>query len=95
VKCDPASHVIFEGFRVGENFYTDFCVQLLRNLMLQVPSLHEFRFDGYSSVSRTSPLLNGLVGEVKAYQKRVIWGPDLAWGNMDIEQMLGDMSLGA
>ncbi|KAF2465281.1 uncharacterized protein BDR25DRAFT_85952 [Lindgomyces ingoldianus] len=69
VECDPASDPIFEGFRVGSGFYTEFSVNLLRGLLAQLPSISEVEFDAYPSVLKSSPLLEALVAEVKTNKK--------------------------
>lgn len=79
VEIDPASNEVFEGFCVGQNFYTDYSVGLLRALLAQVPSFSEVEFDAYPSVSKSSPLLRGLVEETKLNQKRIAWGPERGW----------------
>ena len=98
VECDPASHPIFEGFRNGEDFYTTFSVELVRSFMAQVPPLAEIEFDAYPSVERTSPLLQGLVHEAKAWLKRVTWGPERGWDKIvevNLAGIMGKLSLGA
>ncbi|KAF1846214.1 uncharacterized protein K460DRAFT_406434 [Cucurbitaria berberidis CBS 394.84] len=79
IEIDPASNEIFEGFRVGQDFYTEYCVNLLRGLLAQVPSVNEVEFDAYPSVSKSSPLLEGLLVETKLNQKRITWGPERGW----------------
>jgi hypothetical protein len=79
VEIDPASNEVFEGFRVGTNFYTEYCVGLLRSLLAQLPSINDVEFDAYPSVSKSSPLLKGLVDETKLNQKRIAWGPERGW----------------
>jgi len=81
VECDPASSDIFEGFRhpQGEEFYTTFSVGLVQALFAQLSALSKIEFDAYPSVSRTSPLLKGLVAEAKAGQKKIVWGPERGW----------------
>lgn len=97
VEIDPASNDIFEGFRVGQNFYTEYCVALLRSLLAQAPSISEVEFDAYPSVSKSSPLLKGLVDETKLHQKRIAWGPERGWDKIievDLANVLQKMGLG-
>ncbi|KAH7377387.1 hypothetical protein BKA66DRAFT_422431 [Pyrenochaeta sp. MPI-SDFR-AT-0127] len=97
VEIDPASNEIFEGFRVGQNFYTEFCVSLLRGLLAQIASIGEVEFDAYPSVSKSSPLLNGLLEETKLNQKRIAWGPERGWDKIvevDLVNVLQKMGLG-
>lgn len=96
VEIDPASNEVFEGFRVGQNFYTEYCVGLLRSLLAQVPSISEVEFDAYPSVSKSSPLLKGLVDETKLNQKRIAWGPERGWDTIvevDLANVLQKMGL--
>ena len=96
VEIDPASNEVFEGWRVGNNFYTEYCVGLLRGLLAQVPSINDVEFDAYPSVSRSSPLLQGLIEETKLNQKRVAWGPERGWDKIvevDLAGVLQKMGL--
>jgi hypothetical protein len=98
VEIDPASNDVFEGWRVGNNFYTEYCVGLLRGLLAQVPSIDDVEFDAYPSVSKSSPLLKGLVEETKLNQKRVAWGPERGWDKIvevDLADVLQKMGLDA
>ena len=79
VEIDPESSEIFQGFRVGTSFYTEYCVGLLRNLLAQLPSVGQVEFDAYPSVSKDSPLLKRLVEETKLNQKRIAWGTERGW----------------
>ncbi|KAF2822421.1 hypothetical protein CC86DRAFT_372941 [Ophiobolus disseminans] len=96
VEIDPESSEIFQGFRVGTSFYTEYCVGLLRALLAQVPSIATVEFDAYPSVSKESPLLKGLVGETKLNQKRITWGPERGWDKIvdgDLASVLGKLGL--
>ena len=98
VECDPASDMIFEGFRIGQDFYTEFCVDLVRSILAQVSSLREVEFDAYPSVQKTSPLLQGLQNEAKAEQKRITWGPERGWDKIvevNLANVLQGLSLGS
>lgn len=98
VEIDPASDDVFEGFRVGTNFYTEYCVDLLRTLIAHVPSIHEVEFDAYPSVSKSSPLLKGLMNEAVLNQKRITWGPERGWDKIvevDLASVLQKMGIGA
>ena len=98
VELDPAASEIFEGFRTGEkSFYTEYCVGLLRALLAQIPSVGEVELDAYPSVSRDSPLLQGLLDEAKLNQKRIVWGPERGWDaivDKDLVGILEKMGLG-
>lgn len=97
VECDPASHPIFEGFRNGEDFYTEFGVNLVRSFFAQAPSLAQVEFDAYPSVSKSSPLLQGLIHEAKAQNKRISWGPERGWDKIvevNLASIMENLSLG-
>ncbi|KAL9118513.1 MAG: hypothetical protein Q9187_004943 [Circinaria calcarea] len=74
IECDP-SHEIFNGFRIGKEFYTDFAGDLLRKVMARLPVLNQIQFDGYPSVSRKGQLMTRLLEEAKAGDIKVTWGP--------------------
>ncbi|EMD95667.1 hypothetical protein COCC4DRAFT_29320 [Bipolaris maydis ATCC 48331] len=96
VEIDPASDAVFEGFRVGNNFYTEYCVGLLRGLLAQVPSINDVEFDAYPSVSKSSPLLAGLIEETRLNQKHIAWGPERGWDKIvevDLANVLQKMGL--
>ncbi|KAF2844633.1 hypothetical protein T440DRAFT_473231 [Plenodomus tracheiphilus IPT5] len=98
IEIDPASNEVFEGFRVGQNFYTEYCVGLLRALLAQVSTISEVEFDAYPSVSKTSPLLKGLLDETKLNQKSVTWGPERGWEKIvevDLVKVLQNLGLDA
>ncbi|ORY08074.1 hypothetical protein BCR34DRAFT_15100 [Clohesyomyces aquaticus] len=63
VQCDPASDETFAGFRVGPEFYTEFCLGILRGLVEILMGLEEVEFDAWVSVPKSSPLLAALVRE--------------------------------
>ncbi|CBX91364.1 hypothetical protein IAQ61_010721 [Plenodomus lingam] len=96
IEIDPASNEVFEGFRVGQNFYTEYCVGLLRALLGQVASISEVEFDAYPSVSKSSPLLKGLLEETKLNQKSVTWGSERGWDKIvevDLVKVLQNLGL--
>lgn len=98
VEIDPESSDVFQGFRVGTSFYTEYCVGLMRALLAQLPSIGQVEFDAYPSVSKSSPLLKGLVDETKLNQKRVAWGPDRGWDKIvdgDLAGVLQKMGIEA
>lgn len=89
IEMDPASSEVFEGFRVANNFYTEYCVGLLRALLAQCASVREVEIDAYPSVSKTSPLLQGLLDESKLNQKKVTWGPERGWDSIVDVDLVG------
>ena len=98
LECDPASDEVYEGFRKGKDFFTDFCVCLIRDLFAQVPSLVDVEFDGYRHLKEaSSPLLQALVSETKGHGKRILWGRESGWHGTVEESLasgLGTLSLG-
>jgi hypothetical protein len=98
VELDPASSEIFEGFRTGDkSFYTEYCVDLLRSVLAQVPTIGEIEFDAYPSVPKSSPLVEGLLAEARLNQKRIAWGPERGWDTIvdkDLVKVLEKMGLG-
>lgn len=98
VEMDPAASEIFEGFRnVEKTFYTEYCVGLLRALLVQIPSVGEIELDAYPSVSKDSPLLKGLLDEAKLNQRRIAWGAERGWDKIvdkDLVDILEKMGLG-
>ena len=97
VECDPASDEIFQGFRVAEDFYTKFCVNLLCGLMFQVASLGDIEFDAYPSVKKSSPLLRSLLEAAEEEHKRILWGPERGWDkivDINLVNVLEGLSLG-
>ncbi|CAI6334656.1 unnamed protein product [Periconia digitata] len=100
VECDPASSEVFNGFRheKGKGFYTQFCVDLVAGLFEHLPSLERVEFDAYPSVPKNSPLLSGLLEEVKAGKKSISWGPERGWEKLvdvDLAGVMMQMGLGA
>ncbi|KAF2119714.1 hypothetical protein BDV96DRAFT_568077 [Lophiotrema nucula] len=98
VECDPASDEIFQGFRVAEDFYTKFCVNLLCGLMFQVADLGDIEFDAYPSVKKSSPLLRSLLEAARDEHKRILWGPERGWDkivDVNLVNVLEGLSLGA
>jgi len=96
VEIDPASNEVFEGFRVGSNFYTDYAVNWLRGLLSQLPSVGIVEFDAYPGVPRSSPLLMGLVEETKLNQRKVAWGKERGWDKIveiDLAAMLEKVAI--
>ncbi|PSN65006.1 hypothetical protein BS50DRAFT_575118 [Corynespora cassiicola Philippines] len=99
VAFDPASDAVFEGFSKGPSFYTEFNVNVLKSLILQVPSMGEIEFDAWPGLlSRSSPLLQGLLDIAKAKKKKISWGPVCGWDKIVDDELAGfveKMGLGA
>jgi hypothetical protein len=78
VQCDP-SHPVFEGFRISKDFYTNFCGNLLHDILERLPGLVQVEFDAWPSVEKNGPLMSRLLTETLDAQKKVLWGPDRGW----------------
>lgn len=98
VEIDPASHVLFEAFGLGQAVYTEYCVGLLRALLVMPgPRIKEVEFDAYPSVKRDGPLLTALVQETRLHQKTVAWGSERVWEDgmtLEIERAMRTMRVG-
>jgi hypothetical protein len=96
VEIDPEASDVFAGFRVGQNFYTEYSVGLLRSLLAQCSSIGEVEMDAYPGVKGDSPLVKALVGEARLNQKRVRWGPERNWDGIvdgDLAGALGKLGM--
>lgn len=82
VQCDP-SHPVFEGFRVSEDYYTDFAGDLMQQILGRLPNLVQVEFDGYPSVQKRGPLMTRLLVATKAAHKKVLWGPERGWSKWE------------
>ena len=66
VEVDP-SQDIFNGFRTGKNFYTEFSRKLLEDVTKGLPGLHKIEFDAWPSVMmKDGTLMKTLVSQAKA-----------------------------
>jgi len=92
VQLDPACSGSFDGFRLDNNRYTQYCVGWLRGLLAQLAGCTEVEFDAWSGVEKDSQLLLALVDEAKLNQKRVTWGPERGWENLAIVEFAGMMA---
>ncbi|KAL1991467.1 hypothetical protein VTN49DRAFT_4775 [Thermomyces lanuginosus] len=82
VQCDP-SHPVFEGFRISTDFYTNFAGDLLRGILQQLPKLENVEFDAWPSVQKDGSLMSRLLAEARAAGKKILWGPERGWSDMD------------
>lgn len=80
VELDP-SHPVFDGFRIDEHFYTQFCGELLKRALSMAPVLKTVIFDGYESVKLEAPLMTELLSQVRAAGKSISYGPDRGWAD--------------
>ena len=74
VECDP-SHQIFRGFRVNQEFFTEFSGDLLGALIERLPALERITFDRYPAVKRDGELMTRLQSVVEKKGKRITWAP--------------------
>ena len=81
IQVDPSGEV-FDGFRGhgnDEHTYKKFCVDILRGIFAQVPSLQAVELDGFPAVYKTDPLVQGLTSEINLAGKKIAWGPMRGW----------------
>jgi len=79
VECDP-SDGIFTGFRHSDGFYERFSQDLLREVLLGVPTIKVVEFDAWSSVKREGDMIRGLLQVVGQFRGKIIaWGPERGW----------------
>ncbi|KAH7406537.1 hypothetical protein DE146DRAFT_647761 [Phaeosphaeria sp. MPI-PUGE-AT-0046c] len=96
VEIDPSSHPSFGEWIQGREYYTEYCVSLVRALLARLPSVNELEFDAYPGVSKTSELLVGLMDEAKLNQKKIRWGDERGWDKIvdgDLAGVLGKLGL--
>ncbi|KAL8650833.1 MAG: hypothetical protein Q9226_004977 [Calogaya cf. arnoldii] len=86
VEVDPSSP-IFNGFRLSWNFYTDFCGDILRQIMERLPLLETVEFDAYSSVDLNGALMTRLLEETTKGKKRIAWGKERHWGDSLVDKL--------
>jgi len=69
VELDP-SLPMFEKYRVSYDFYTDFCGELLRDVLVCMPQVTHVEMNGNPGVEATGPLATRLLREVE--QKGIV-----------------------
>ncbi|EXJ68667.1 uncharacterized protein A1O5_08461 [Cladophialophora psammophila CBS 110553] len=77
VELDP-SLPMFEKYRVSLDFYTDFCGDLLRDVLACMPHLSHIEINGNPGIDTTGPLVSRLLQEVEAKGKTCTLGPTKA-----------------
>ncbi|OCT44313.1 hypothetical protein CLCR_06219 [Cladophialophora carrionii] len=77
VELDP-SLPMFEKYRVSLDFYTDFCGDLLRDVLLCVPQVTHIEMDGNPGVEATGPLVTRLLKEAESKGKTCTIAPTKA-----------------
>ncbi|KAE8146180.1 hypothetical protein BDV25DRAFT_163000 [Aspergillus avenaceus] len=85
IEVDP-SHPVFEGFRISKGFYTGFAGGLLQEILKRMPRLDHVEFDGWPSVRKNGALMQRLLHEVRAAGKKIAWGPERGWTDLDEEE---------
>lgn len=76
VECDP-THEAFRGFRQNKDFFTAFATRLLQDVILELRSLKEIRFDAYPSVLKEGPLMQSLALRARSLQRPIFFSPSL------------------
>ncbi|KAI6882827.1 hypothetical protein KC318_g15921 [Hortaea werneckii] len=101
------SDSIFLGFRgqnANEDTYKFFCLELLRGLLVRVPSLETVEIDAYPGVKKDSPLVMALRRLVQSERNsiRLTWGPLRGWekdgdeaGEIGLERAMAGLGLGS
>ncbi|KAI6866673.1 hypothetical protein KC323_g3817 [Hortaea werneckii] len=101
------SDSIFLGFRgqnATEDTYKFFCLELLRGLLVRVPSLETVEIDAYPGVKKDSPLVMALRRLVQSERSsiRLTWGPLRGWekegdeaGEIGLERAMAGLGLGS
>lgn len=103
IECDPSDGV-FAGFRgkgANEDTYKWFCLDLLRGILEQVPSLEKVEIDAFPGVKKNAPLILTLKRQIEESGKRLAWGPLREWekgadepGLIGLEEAMAGMALG-
>ena len=103
IECDPSDNV-FAGFRgkgATEDTYRWFCLDLLRGIIKQVPSLEIVEIDAFPGVKKDAPLVLTIKRTAEEAGKRLAWGPLRGWekgadepGLIGLEKAMAGMGLG-
>lgn len=80
VEFDP-SHPAFEKYRRSYSFYTDFCGDLLGEVLDAMPQLQYVELDGNSGVDVNGPLVGRLKQEAEDEEKEIRWGKQADWAH--------------
>lgn len=73
VTLDP-SGPMFEKYRISPDFYTGFCGDLLRDVLVVMPDIQLIAMDGNPSIDSMGPLVTRLRAEAEAKGKTVLMG---------------------
>lgn len=102
IECDPNDLFLapFRGKGTTEDTYRFFCVELLRGILEQVPSLETVEIDANPSVKKEAPLVMSLRRKVEEGGKKLVWGPLRGWeketdepGLIGLEKALAGMMI--
>ncbi|KPI38263.1 uncharacterized protein AB675_12152 [Cyphellophora attinorum] len=89
VTLDPTGDD-FEKYRISYDFYTDFCGELLREVLKAMPkALEMVELSGYEHVEPDGPLVSRLAKEAIAKEKVVLYGQECGWSKK-MENLKGD-----
>ncbi|OAL40589.1 hypothetical protein AYO20_00325 [Fonsecaea nubica] len=77
VELDP-SLPMFEKYRVSLDFYTDFCGDLLRDVLACMPHVSHVEMSGNPGIDTTGPLVSRLLKEVEFKGRTCTLGPTKA-----------------
>ncbi|KAL8887526.1 MAG: hypothetical protein Q9215_004921 [Flavoplaca cf. flavocitrina] len=80
IEVDPSGST-FKGYISNARAYTDFCGDLLRQIMERLPLLERIEYDAYSNVERDGPLMTRLLEETTKGMKKISWGKERNWGD--------------
>jgi len=78
VELDP-SHPMFAKYRISFDFYTNFCGNLLRDVLAAMPQLQFVELDGNPGVAVNGPLVSRLRAEAEAQGQSVRWAKEGVW----------------
>ena len=87
VECDPSTPM-FKNFRKSQTFYTDFCGDLIDNLLKAMPQVAVVRIDGRQAVEKDGPLVSRLKQEIQSRRRSIEWGPGLLSRKEDAMEFL-------
>ncbi|KAK5033331.1 hypothetical protein LTS07_003633 [Exophiala sideris] len=74
VQADP-SLPMYEKWRISFDFYTDFCGELLRDVLATMPHLKFIELDGNPDIEVAGPLVSRLLAEAEAKGKTCTLAP--------------------
>ena len=76
IQVDP-SEPFFAKYRKSKTFYTDWCGDLVRDVLKALTATCEvIEVDGNTGVDPKGPLSARIVKEIEASGRKIKWGPD-------------------